>query len=436
MPPRSPRILVLDDDALILAQVLDALATSKFGVVTASSAAQALTLLAEQPPFDLILADLQRPGMDGFEFRRRLRANPRTAEIPFCFLTASVRNEDKNMARQLGARAFLRKPVNAARILAFVREIIEEAAAADQRRLGTQVIARRLKSLGMAFQLTPDGTSLRAELDLPRAALSKSFSRAPIPSVTMENVDHERLRFVSPPHLMTLPPLAIADVADVATLRRMVIEAYYLHARARRREKTLLERWGITTEYDDDGCRFLGRVKVGRDEIVFTAVNEKTILILGCTGRVLGKRSRELDISGAGSSVEITFTLEQMLRSLPVAPAVEEKARAPDLALKLPEEDPEPPPLVSGHITPEPPPPPALPDAAIPEEIPELEADALLEPILVLAEATPQPVDHAPASGDSLLRAVCIECGSRFLVPDEMEDERGLTTCERCLSPS
>ena len=416
------RILVVDDDALLLAQVVDALSPAKFTVVTASSASKGLTVLATQRSFDLILCDLQMPEMDGFEFRRQLRANPKTAEIPFCFVTASVRDEDKATARQLGARAFLRKPVNPARLLAFVRETLTEAGLADQRRLVALAFGRRLRALGIAFEITPDGTRVHAVVPFSQGRFSNAFTRAPIPSVTLENIDDERLRAISPAHLSTLPPIPLTGVAGTAALERAVVDAYHLHARARRREKILLERWGIVTEYDDDASRFLGRVKVGRDELTFTALDERTILLLASTGRLLGGRSREVDVSGATSSVEIAFTLEEILRSLPAAPPVVAKPRPPDLALgdiaEVPVEE-MPPPLVAGYVAPEP-------------ALANLEPDALIEPVLVLEPDLEAPRDAAPAGVAALLCAVCVECGRRFYVPDEVADERQLTTCDRC----
>lgn len=425
------RILVVDDDALILAQVVDALSPARFNVVTTPSAPRALSVLATQRSFDLILCDLQMPGMDGFELRRQLRANPKTADIPFCFVTSSVRDEDKAMARQLGARAFLRKPVNPARLLAFVRETLEEAGLADQRRLVALALGRRLRALGIAFEITPDGTRLRAVVPLSQGRFSNAFTRAPIPAVTLENLDDERLRAIAPAHLSTLPPIPLTGVAGTAALERAVVDAYHLHARARRREKILLERWGIVTEYDDDSARFLGRVKVGRDELTFTALDERTILLLASTGRLLGGRSREVDISGATSSVEISFTLEELLRSLPAAPPVVSKPRPPDLALvDIAEAAVEeiPPPLVAGYVAPEPEKPPIPTEA-----LANLEPDALLEPVLVLEPDLDAPVGAAPVGGAALLCAVCVECGRRFYVPDEVADERQLTTCDRCL---
>lgn len=67
---------------------------------------------AQSDRFDLILCDLHMPNEDGFSFIRRLRTNPRLADIPFMFLTASSGTDsDPGQALALGAARFLRRPI-------------------------------------------------------------------------------------------------------------------------------------------------------------------------------------------------------------------------------------------------------------------------------------------------------------------------------------
>jgi CheY-like chemotaxis protein len=60
---------------------------------------------------DLILLDLVLPKIDGLEVLRRVKADSQTASIPVVVLTASTRNRDLQMSKQLGAQAFIVKPV-------------------------------------------------------------------------------------------------------------------------------------------------------------------------------------------------------------------------------------------------------------------------------------------------------------------------------------
>lgn len=67
---------------------------------------------AQSDKFDLILCDLHMPDEDGFSFIRRLRTDPRLADIPFMFLTASSGcDSDPGLAQALGAARFLRRPI-------------------------------------------------------------------------------------------------------------------------------------------------------------------------------------------------------------------------------------------------------------------------------------------------------------------------------------
>ncbi len=84
-----PLILIVEDNAgsLMLATVM--LETEGFQVAGAESAEEARELLATKTP-DLILMDIQLPGMDGLEFTRELKADADTAAIPVIALTAQT----------------------------------------------------------------------------------------------------------------------------------------------------------------------------------------------------------------------------------------------------------------------------------------------------------------------------------------------------------
>lgn len=77
----SPRVLVVEDDAVNLELVVVLLEEAGCEVLTAKSAEAGLRLAAAERP-GLILMDLQLPGMTGYEATRRLKADPATASIP------------------------------------------------------------------------------------------------------------------------------------------------------------------------------------------------------------------------------------------------------------------------------------------------------------------------------------------------------------------
>jgi len=116
-PPRSdptavPRakILLVDDQPLNI-QVLYQAFAADHELCMATSGAQALQVCASQQP-DLILLDIEMPGMDGFEVCRRLKADPATRDIPVIFVTAHIGDEAQMRGLDLGAVDFISKPIN------------------------------------------------------------------------------------------------------------------------------------------------------------------------------------------------------------------------------------------------------------------------------------------------------------------------------------
>jgi len=102
----------------------------------AGSAPEALRLL-ETPgpaPVELVLMDLQLPGMDGIEACRRIGANPMLRDIPVIVVTASSENENLPAAFQAGAVDYLIKPINSIELGARVRSVLRLKREMDQRK--------------------------------------------------------------------------------------------------------------------------------------------------------------------------------------------------------------------------------------------------------------------------------------------------------------
>ncbi len=122
--PRRPlRVLVVEDDPLnarLLALLLERLGHR---VVREASGEDALARLAADPAVDVVLLDLQLPGMDGFAFVRRLRADPRLAALPVVAVTGAGLPEDRAACRAAGMAAFLAKPVERADLAAVLARV-------------------------------------------------------------------------------------------------------------------------------------------------------------------------------------------------------------------------------------------------------------------------------------------------------------------------
>lgn len=113
-------ILVVDDDPDILRVVEVNLSIQGYRVLTASSGAEALSLVESQRPH-LAVVDLMMPGMDGLELTRRLRADPMVTALPIIVLTAKALTSDKVAGLAAGADDYIVKPFDTSELVARVK---------------------------------------------------------------------------------------------------------------------------------------------------------------------------------------------------------------------------------------------------------------------------------------------------------------------------
>jgi CheY-like chemotaxis protein len=103
-------ILIVEDNSLNRKLARNVLKTHGYRILEAESAEIALKLLAAHRP-DLVLMDLQLPGLDGLELTRRLTADPRNVGMPIVALTAHALEADEEKARAAGCVGFITKPI-------------------------------------------------------------------------------------------------------------------------------------------------------------------------------------------------------------------------------------------------------------------------------------------------------------------------------------
>jgi len=117
-------ILIVEDNDKNLKLVRDVLQVKGYATIEALNAEDGLVLARERKP-DLVLMDIQLPGMNGIEALGVLRADPGTAAIPVVAVTASVMAQDRNKITEAGFDAYVGKPINLKEFLDTVRRVLE-----------------------------------------------------------------------------------------------------------------------------------------------------------------------------------------------------------------------------------------------------------------------------------------------------------------------
>ncbi len=123
-------ILVVDDIPDTLAEISELL-KDYYHVKVANNGEKALEIVAADHQLSLILLDIMMPGMDGYEVCQRLKADPKTQDIPVIFLSAKVEMADKIRGLELGAVDYISKPLSPPIALARIKTHLALKAAFD-----------------------------------------------------------------------------------------------------------------------------------------------------------------------------------------------------------------------------------------------------------------------------------------------------------------
>ena len=119
----TAKVLVIEDNRMNLELVMDLLRIQGHEALAARTADEALSLLEEVTP-DLILMDIQLPGLSGLDLTRHLKEDGRTKEVPIIAITAYAMTGDDEKALKAGCDGYIPKPINFKQFSRVVEDVL------------------------------------------------------------------------------------------------------------------------------------------------------------------------------------------------------------------------------------------------------------------------------------------------------------------------
>ena len=117
------KVLIIDDDASMSAMLSMILRGEEISVSMARNGEDGLRIANEEHP-NLIILDVNMPGISGFQVCERIKSQPATRNIPIIFHSVNSRIADQKMGKSLGAEEYLSKPVKPEELLKSVRRYL------------------------------------------------------------------------------------------------------------------------------------------------------------------------------------------------------------------------------------------------------------------------------------------------------------------------
>lgn len=162
----SAQLLLVDDEPGLREAVKDYLQESGFNVQVASNAREGWDMMQQNTP-DLVISDIMMPQVDGYQFLKQLRDDPRFKALPVVFLTAKGMTSDRIQGYQARCDAYLPKPFDPDELVAIVENLLD-------RRTATTATTEEGE--------TPDITELANQIAQIKALLTQKSAIAQSPS--------------------------------------------------------------------------------------------------------------------------------------------------------------------------------------------------------------------------------------------------------------
>jgi CheY-like chemotaxis protein len=215
--------LLLADDSVTIQRVIElTFADENVDVVAVSDGEAAIACLDASPPPDIVLADIDMPGRNGYEVARYVKQSPRLAHIPVVLLTGAFEPVDQARAAEAGCDGILAKPFEPQLVIGRVKELLAKPRGAAWPPLDEPIApppAAPSPDLGEYFDRLD-----AAFASLSTAASQQSSAPSAAPAVPSEEspaaAEARRESHPSPPARSSLPSLADAFAALLAAEQR------------------------------------------------------------------------------------------------------------------------------------------------------------------------------------------------------------------------
>jgi len=119
----TEKILIVEDNPLHTKLIEMTLRTKNYTLLKATDGEKALDIARKERP-DLIIMDLNLPGMTGFEVTKKLRENPAFSHTPIIAITAYAMKRDREMVIESGCDAYLSKPIDTRELPGVIAELL------------------------------------------------------------------------------------------------------------------------------------------------------------------------------------------------------------------------------------------------------------------------------------------------------------------------
>ena len=124
MPMASEKILIVEDNAVNLELMQEILTAKGYRVASVKDGLDVREAAMRERP-DLILMDLQLPGLDGYEATKAIKADPFLCRIPIMAVTSYALKGDREKALDAGCDSYMCKPIDAKKLLSDIRSLLD-----------------------------------------------------------------------------------------------------------------------------------------------------------------------------------------------------------------------------------------------------------------------------------------------------------------------